>query len=196
MLSPIYLSTTLLVNSQLYSSWNNSSHVHSELFSMRFICKTFHASAEQRFQSQMPSGVQQAVKVSETGPAEAQLTAASTLPEAFRPNFSQRLCWSNKMHTRHDDHIWPEGNLLITTDIKLKLRIWKACVIIKVWHTKHGHHLQSTRANIKLFSLACQEWRTGMEEFLFSMVCTEFIGENLKSVVHVDHATVRTLQSS
>lgn len=131
--------------------------------------------------------------VSETGPVEAQLTAVSTLPEAFRPNFSQRLCWSNKMHTRQDDHIWPEGNLLITTDIKLKLRIWKACVIIKVWHTMHGHHLQSTRANIKLFSLACQEWRTGMEEFLFSMVCTEFIWENLKSVVHVDHATVRSL---
>lgn len=58
--------------------------------------------------------------MSETGTVEAQLTAAITLPKAFKPNSSQRLCLSKKMHTTHDDHIWPEVNLLITTYIKIK----------------------------------------------------------------------------
>lgn len=59
---------------------------------MQFICKRFHAKAEQRCRSQMPLGVHQKMKMSETGAMEAQLGAASTLPKAFRPNFSQRLC--------------------------------------------------------------------------------------------------------
>lgn len=133
----IHLPTIWLTNSQLYSSWNNASHTHSELLLMQFICKIFHTKAEQRFQSQVPLGVQQKMKKSATGAVGAQLGAASTLLKAFRPNFSQRLCWSNKVHTTHDGHIWPEGNLLITPDIKLKLRAWKTCVIIKVWHTMH-----------------------------------------------------------
>lgn len=58
-LSLIYWPTIGFTNFQLFSSWNNASHTYSELLLMQFICKIFHTKAEQRFQSQMPLGVQQ-----------------------------------------------------------------------------------------------------------------------------------------